>query len=127
MTLPTIWVLPIENDAPLPNRTKFTGVERRLPNPGVAVFYEGLWLNNNTVVFVGEAQDRRLQSYVQSVEGSPARPIARPEVRVALASPDGAELAAYGKKEVYYRLSITEKNALLSRVLSKMTSCYGGD
>jgi len=83
-----------------------SGQERRLTSPGVAAFRSGLWQDNKNVIFVGEAADGAIRSYIQPIDGGPARPIAGPGVWVALVSPERQELAALGRGGAYYRLSI---------------------
>jgi hypothetical protein len=83
------------------------GEPRRLPRTDVGAYLAGLWVDRNRVIFVGQNGDGSVRSYIQSIEGGPAQPIADTDIFVALASPDGAELAAYGREsDTYYHLSI---------------------
>jgi hypothetical protein len=83
------------------------GEPRPLPRTdGIAEYRSGFWLDRNQVIFVGEREGGSVRSYIQSIEGGPARLILDADVWAAVASPDGTELAAYGKeREDYYRLS----------------------
>jgi eukaryotic-like serine/threonine-protein kinase len=94
------------------------GEPRRLPRTDVAAYLAGLWVDSNHVVFVGQHADGSVRSYSQSIEGGLAQPIGDPDIRVALASPDGTELAAYGREsDRYYRLSISGEPRPLFRGL----------
>jgi hypothetical protein len=79
-----------------------------LTKTGVATFLSGLWAGDNNVIFVAMAEDGSSQSYIQPINGGSARPITAPEIRVALVSPDGTEVVAYGQlSDEYYRLPIS--------------------
>ncbi len=82
------------------------GTGKRLPNPGVVAFREAAWVGSDRIIFAGVAEDGSSRSYIQSIDGGGARPIGGADIRVAVVSPDGKELAAYGGNGMYHRLSI---------------------
>jgi Tol biopolymer transport system component len=70
------------------------GEEKVLPASGLTEYYAASWFpDGKRILFVAAGADRRPRSYIQDIEGGPARAITDETLQVTLISPDGKLLA----------------------------------
>jgi serine/threonine protein kinase len=73
------------------------GETKVLPTSGIKECYSGAWFpDEKKVLATCETTEGAFYSYVQPIDGGPAKIVASKDVRAVLISPEGSRLAAYG-------------------------------
>jgi Tol biopolymer transport system component len=78
------------------------GEEKRLPASNLTEYYSAAWFpSGKRILFVAAGSDAQPRSYVQDIDGGPARPIGDGIIQAVLISPDEKLLAGIGSAGGY--------------------------